>query len=98
MLLGEHSNRSVYANPSRHALAAWLVPSRHGKIIFPAWSTMLDYDSAIRRSPLNAMQRLKCRKHLARWAVYHGGELLQDLTKGSVQFVTSPFRGSRAPA
>lgn len=98
MLLGEHSNRSVYANPSRHALAQWLVPSRQGKIIFPAWSTMYDYDQAIRRSPLNAVQRLKCRKHLARWAVYHSDELLQDVTKGIVQFVASPFRASRAAA
>lgn len=98
MLLGEHSNRSVYANPSRHALAAWLVPSRQGKIIFPSWSTLFDYDAAIRRSPLNAVQRLKCRVHLTRWAAYHSRDLLQDLTKGMVQFVTSPFRGSRVSA
>jgi glycosyltransferase involved in cell wall biosynthesis len=87
LLHREHANRSVHANPSRHALAVFQDPSNAGRIIFPAWRVLRDYLAAIRRAPLNRQERLECRVHMLRWVKYHREEMFEDLAIATKQIL-----------
>lgn len=87
LLHREHANRSVHANPSRHALTIFQDPSNAGKIIFPAWRVYRHYLSAIWRAPLSAQERLACGVHMLRWMKYHREELFEDLVIAGKQIV-----------
>ena len=75
----EHAQRSVYENPTRQALMAWVEPSNANKIIVPTARMIADYIKAILRAPVDWATRFRCGIHVARWTRYHWTDLWFDL-------------------
>ena len=57
-----HSGRSMKANPSARARAAWYDPSASQKLfVMPNWERMVwERLNAVRRSPLHPAEKVKC--------------------------------------
>jgi glycosyltransferase involved in cell wall biosynthesis len=73
-----HPGRSVKANPDLIGQTVWFNPAVRGKIVFPRYSILSDYVAAIRDSPLQTGERIRCLGQLAfrfRWL-----GLLRDVT------------------
>jgi glycosyltransferase involved in cell wall biosynthesis len=79
MLHREHDSRSVHENPTRHALVAWVEPSKRGKLTFPMWHRVGAYAAAIWRSSPDWRVAISCCIHLTRWMKYHSNQLGEDL-------------------
>lgn len=77
----EHPERSVRAHDFRrpHEAVAWYDTKRAGTLIFPAWRLLQEFRAAVCRTPLRAVQRMRCRLAILRWIVRNRSDLMRDL-------------------
>ncbi|MDH3197013.1 MAG: hypothetical protein OEO21_02105, partial [Candidatus Krumholzibacteria bacterium] len=73
-----HRGRSVMQYTSRQERSAWFDPAQEGKPAFPWARELFGYLAAVRRAPIPAGERVRCRAVMARWAWRNAGGLLED--------------------
>jgi len=63
----DHPGASIRAHTDERARAAWFDPSLAGKPVYPTWRRLREYHASIRRAPISASERARCRLHLLAW-------------------------------
>jgi glycosyltransferase involved in cell wall biosynthesis len=64
----QHADRSVFRYRCARAMNAWFDTSRAGKFSFPTWRLLVEYRRALKQSALIGPEKVRCERHLLRWA------------------------------
>lgn len=83
----EHTGRSLEVYPNRQARNVLMDPTMAGKILFPYWKEFGELWTCIRRVPLDAREKFRCRVELLKWLINYRNRLTSDLTIGARMFL-----------
>ena len=75
----DHPMSSVRANPGWEERAVWFNPDKKGKVQLHAWRWLFEWFNAVRRSPLDFPERMKCFYLVLRWANRNRKEMAIDI-------------------
>lgn len=72
----DHPGASIRAHTDERERAAWFDPDLAGRRVYPTWRRLREYRASVRRAPISAVERARCRLQLARWIAgrHHSGE------------------------
>jgi glycosyltransferase involved in cell wall biosynthesis len=87
----EHRNRSVWQFRSRQTRNAWFDPSTAGRPAFPYTKQFMAYMDAIGRARISRLDRVQCRRVMARWLVHNADGLWEDVTYAA-RFAMRPMK------
>jgi glycosyltransferase involved in cell wall biosynthesis len=85
-----HASQSMQNRPTRAKVfaflgtgplppAEWWDASKKGKLVFPEWNLLKQYWISIGAASLPAMERLKCRVAVCKWAIRNVPKLVRDV-------------------
>lgn len=87
----EHRNRSVWQFRSRQTRNEWFDPSKAGRPAFPYAKQFKGYMNAIGRAPISRVDRVACRRVMARWVLHNLDGLWEDVTFAA-RFAMRPMK------
>ncbi len=86
LFLREHRQRSIYAHGDFQSRDEWFDTSKVGKMNFPAWRAIREYQRSLARVPLPFVERRRSYATIANWVLRHrwrvlGGQVKQNLKR-----------------
>lgn len=91
-----HENQSTAIAPNRQARTILYDPSRAGTLIFPFFRQLFEYFAAVNRSPINALEAMRCRRELLGWMRANRDKLFSDIRYAAFQKLRPVYRALRS--
>lgn len=72
----------------------WWDPSNKGKIMFPDWRLLSEYQASINEAPLDTAERLRCELYLGLWVLKYWPKLARDVVFAGERLLTRRSAGT----
>lgn len=93
----DHAGRSMRRFTTTRERNAFFDPARSDKITLPRWRIGGEYLRAVARAPLPPLERLRCVRYLAPWAVKWRSHLARNIASAAAMVVFRAVRPRRRP-